>query len=62
MKRLEKAFKLAKIPQQYRNKTFSDYKTASIVTQEFLKSNRSVIFGDVPTLLEVYGKSYRMGG
>ena len=51
-----------KIPQQYRNKTFSDYKTASIVTQEFLKSNRSVIFGDVPTLLEVDGKSYRMGG
>ena len=93
MKRLEKAFKLAKIPQQYRNKTFSDYKVsadnvqavkaakefvakgtgglfffgdpgtgktflASIVTQEFLKSNKSVIFGDVPTLLEILRSSF----
>ena len=93
MKRLDKAFKAAKIPPQYRDKTFSDYKVtadnstavkaaknflqnqqgglfffgnpgtgktflASIVTQEFLKSNKSVIFGDVPTLLEVLRGSF----
>lgn len=93
IKRLDKTFKAAKIPPQYRDKTFSDYKItadnstavkaaknflqnqrgglfffgnpgtgktflASIVTQEFLKSNKSVIFGDVPTLLEVLRGSF----
>lgn len=93
MNHLKKVFKLAKIPQQYQNKTFSDYKVtadnaqavklakefvangegglfffgdpgtgktflASIVTQEFLKSNKSVIFGDVPTLLEALRSSF----
>lgn len=93
MKRLDKAFKAAKIPPQYRDKTFLDYKVtsdnaqavkaaksflntgtgglffygnpgtgktflASIVTQEFLKLNQSVIFGDVPSLLEVLRSSF----
>lgn len=92
-KRLDKAFKAAKIPPQYRDKTFSDYEVtadnaqavkaakeflasgtgglffygnpgtgktflAAIATQEFLKSNHSVIFGDVPSLLEVLRSSF----
>ncbi len=93
MKRLDRAFRAAKIPPQYRDKTFSDYEVtadnsiavekakeflstdkgglfffgnpgtgktflASIVTQEFLKSNKSAIFGDVPTLLEILRSSF----
>ena len=91
--KLKKGWHKAKMPNKYRNKTFSDYKVtadnaaavkaakeflkngtgglffygnpgtgktflASIVAQEFMKSNKSVIFGDVPSLLEVLRSSF----
>lgn len=91
--KLKKGWHKAKMPNKYRNKTFSDYKVtadnaqavkaakefvasgtgglffygnpgtgktflASIVTQEFLKADKTAIFGDVPTLLEILRSSF----
>ena len=86
-KAYEGKFKIAKIPLQYRDKTFSDYEVnadnseavkaakeflenpkggmfffgdpgtgktflSAIIAQEFVKKGHSVIFGDVPSLLD----------
>ena len=91
--RYQRNFKMSKLPKQYANKTFDDYKIdannqeavmaakeflkdsstglfyfgtpgtgktflSAILAQEMLKSGKSVIFGDVPSLLEDLRSSY----
>ena len=92
-KRIEKNFRLSKIPEKYLGKTFQDYLTdsgnieayrkakkfaenlqqgfllfgkpgrgktflAAITAQEVLKKGQSVIFGDVPSMLEDLRSNY----